>query len=110
MTQTQSLKIINIPSALNAKTVIEVIAKLNVFMKSSDIRVVIDFSETVFAAPSGLTPLLCYLRDIPRYKDKFRGLIVHSNNEQTDKLIEQMGFYNLLGISDNYEWDRDSTE
>lgn len=110
MTQNNIPKIVYIPQELTVKTVIEVLAKFDSFINSSANNIVISFSHTTFTTPSGLTILLCYLRDLPKIKKNFHGVIVHSNDENTDKLIARMGFYNLLGLSDDFDWNKDEVE
>ena len=110
MVQKNPLKIIEIPVVLNAKTVIEVIGKFNTFLESPDTRVAINFSKMEKAEPGGLTTLLCYLRDLPRIKNNFRGLIIHSNDKDAEEQIARMGFYNMLGVSDDFEWYKEEIE
>ena len=102
--------IIYIPQALTIQTIPGVILRLNKFLKSNEHNIVISFSHTIHADPSGLTPLLCYLRELPRHKKKFQGIIVHSNDLITDTLIARMGFYNLLGITDNFELNNEEIQ
>jgi len=96
-------KIIYIPPALTIQTVTGVIAKLNNFLTSNENNIIISFSHTTYAAPAGLTVLLCYLRELPRRKKNFQGAIIHSNDKFTDTLISRMGFYNLLGMKDDFD-------
>ncbi len=101
MAKPDSFKFINIPKDLNSESVLEVVDMLNDFAVSNERKMLINFSETSAATPSGLTPLLCYLRDLPRIK-KFHGIIVHSNNAELDGTITRMGFYNHLGLKDDF--------
>lgn len=102
-------KIIDIPSALTTTSVLRVIGQLNDFIKQDDINhLVINFLDTSFVLPGGLTPLLCYLRDLPRNRPNFKGLIVRSRNEQVDAYINRMGFFSLLGMEDDYEFQKSS--
>ena len=103
-------KIIYIPQALTIQNIAGVIAKLNTFKNSDENNIVISFSHTLHATPSALTSLLCYLRELPKHKTGFQGIIVHSNNKETDTLIAKMGFYNLLGISDNFDLNKEQTK
>lgn len=105
----KTYKIIYIPENLNADSVLEVVKKLNLFVASEEKDIVISFSHTEIAAPSGLTPLLCYLRYLPGIKD-FRGIIVHTNNKETDNLIARMGFYNSLGLTDEFDWNKEDVK
>lgn len=103
----KTYKIIYIPKILDADSVLGVVKKLNTFAASTERDIVISFSHTEVVAPSGLTPLLCYLRYLPRIKD-FHGIIVHTTNKETDSLIARMGFYNSLNLTDDFDWNKDA--
>lgn len=107
----QISKIIDIPSGLTSNSIVPVIEQLNNFVNQSETNLlVINFSDTIFATPGGLTPLLCYLRDIPRIRSEFKGLIVPSKNNNIDSYISRMGFYTMLGMEDDYELQKNSGE
>lgn len=110
MTQQIPISIIYIPAVLDSETVIDVIGKFNNFVRSSDTNIIISFSHIESASPTGLTVLLCYLRKLPQIKKNFYGTIIHSNNEQVEEMIARMGFYNMLGLSDGYEWNKEEVE
>ena len=94
--------IIDIPKSLNSQTIIDVISKLNNFVKQDKIsRLVINFWDTKFVTPGGLNPLLCYLRELPKVK-KFEGLIVSNEATSVHNYISRMGFFTLLGMQDDY--------
>ena len=103
--QNKPQKIIYIPKVLNENTIPDTIFELNEFIESSENSLVLSFHKTVNASPSGLTPLLCFLRDISSRKPNFQGKLVGSNDENIENTIARMGFYELLGIDDELAQD-----
>lgn len=112
MNKPQKLRFVYIPKNLNIDSVLGVIFAIHKFVFEDTIddntSIVISFSHTEIVTPSGLTPLLCYLRYILNVKENFHGGIVHSNNSETDNLIARMGFYNSLGLTDDFDWNKDA--
>lgn len=96
-------KIIQIAKELNSFTVIPAIKDLNdFFSQSENLTAEINFQNTTFAFPGGLAPLLAYLKENGQ-KDNY-AIILNSKNSNIDSYIRRMGFYSLLGLSDNYNW------
>lgn len=105
----EMIKIINMPTGLTSKTILPVIQQLNNFSSKSNYnKLTIDFSETTFVTPGGLTPLLCYMRELPKIRPDAKGGIVPSNNFYVDLYISRMGFYSLLGLRSDYEFEEKS--
>lgn len=93
---------INLPSELNSNTIIDVIGHLNNFLSQEEkTTAVLDFDSTKFAYPGGLTPLLAYLKDRVEHNEKHQ-IMLNSKNSKIDGYIRRMGFYKLLGLSDNF--------
>lgn len=104
-------KIINIPRGLTSKTFLPIIQQLNDYTIQREFNhLVINFSDTIFVSPGGLTPLLCYLRELPKIYPDSTGEIIPSENISIDLYISRMGFYNMLGIQDDYEFQKTSGE
>ena len=93
---------IKLPVELNSNTIIEIINKLENFLKQdkSDIAI-LDFNNTRFAYPGGLTPLLAYLKDKIANNNDYH-VILNSSNSNIDGYIRRMGFYQILGLRDNF--------
>lgn len=93
---------IKLPKELNSNTIISTINELNNFL-SQEVKTmaVLDFNSTKFAYPSGLTPLLAYLKDKVEHNEKYQ-IMLNSKNSTIDTYIRRMGFYKLLGLSDNF--------
>ena len=103
--------IVDIPEKLDCESITSVIANLNQYKKaSSPKRLAINFAETKFVKPGGLTPLLAYLMELPKKIENFRALIVPSMNEDVDLYISRMGFYSLLGLNDDFPYQKRSSE
>lgn len=103
--------IVEIPSGLTSNSVLPVIKKINDFANQNDFNsLVINFLNTTFVTPAGLTPLLCYLRELPRIRTKFEGLIIPSKKSDVNSYISRMGFFSLLGIDDDYGSQKNSGE
>lgn len=100
---------INMPKELNDETVIPVIRNLNTFFNQNDSKIIyIDFNETEFVFPGGLTPLLAYLIERKNIPDDYEINLIASPNLNVDLYIRRMGFYSLLGLSDNYPYGKSS--
>lgn len=93
---------IALPTELNSNTIIGVIGILNNFLSQVEKNTaVLDFDSTRFAYPSGLTPLLAYLKDRVENNEKYQ-IMLNSKHSEIDGYIRRMGFYKLLGLSDNF--------
>ena len=93
---------INLPIELNSNTVTGVIGNLNTFLSQEEtVTANLNFSNTNFAYPGGLTPLLAYLKDRVENNKKYH-IILNSKNSPIDSYIRRMGFYKILGLSDNF--------
>ncbi len=98
-------KIINIPRELNSITVIQVIKELNIFFAQDNINTAeLNFANTIFAYPGGLTPLLAYLKEYKDKDDDKTFIFINSKGSKVDSYIRRMGFYSLLGLKDDYPW------
>ncbi|MBR2525058.1 hypothetical protein IKE67_01190 [bacterium] len=98
-------KIINIPKELNGISVVSVIKELNDFLKQNEINTAeLNFVNTNFAYPSGLTPLLAYLSEYKKNNNYKTCIVINSKGSRIDNYIRRMGFYSLLGLKDNYPW------
>lgn len=97
-------KIIIVPKELNTISVISVIGELEEFLTNSETStVILDFKNTSFVYPGGLTPLLSYLKDNLENNTQ-KHVYINSKNSYVDDYIKRMGFYSLLGLKDNYRW------
>jgi len=93
---------INLPTELNSNTIINVIGILNDFLLQEEkTAAVLDFDNTRFAYPGGLTPLLAYLKDRVENNEKHH-IMINSKHSDIDGYIRRMGFYKLLGLPDNF--------
>lgn len=98
-------KIINVPRELNAITVVSVIKELNDFLLQNEInKAELNFVNTNFARPGGLTPLLAYLKEYKQKREDNTRIYINSKGSKIDSYIRRMGFYSLLGLKDNYPW------
>lgn len=98
-------KIINIPRELNAITVVSVIKELNNFLSQNATNTAeLNFLNTRFAYPSGLTPLLAYLKEYKLKNDNKTCIVLNSKGSNVDGYIRRMGFYSVLGLKDDYHW------
>ena len=97
-------KIINVPRELNAISVVTVIKELNNFLSQNEINTAeLNFVNTNFAYPGGLTPLIAYLKEYKQNNDK-TCIYINSKGSKIDSYIRRMGFYELLGLKDDYPW------
>lgn len=97
--------LLKIPSGLNHRSVLKVIRDLNNFILLDKINnLVIDFTDTNFISPGGLTPLLAYLLEIK--SSLVSGTIISSANSNVENYINRMGFYDLLGIEADYNFQK----
>ena len=97
--------IVDIPQCLDCTTVVPVIAQISRYIEAvHPKRLVINFADTKFVQPGGLTPLLTLLMEIPNKSQYFNALIVPSMSEKIDLYISRMGFYTLLGVKNDYPY------
>ena len=103
--------IVDIPEKLDCNSIVDVITGLGRY-KDFNLtkRLVINFSETKFVKPGGLTPLLAYLMELPTKIENFKALIVPSMDENVDLYISRMGFYSLLGIEEDFPYQKHSAQ
>lgn len=95
-------KIIKIPRELNNITIINVIKNLEDFFTNNDEnKAELNFEKTKFVFPSGLTPLISYLRDRYQKNDK-KTIVINSKKSMVDSYLRRMKFFSLLGMNDNY--------
>ena len=88
--------IVDIPERLDSTSIVPVISQINRYEQANNPkRLVINFSQTNFVKPGGLTPLLVYLMELPTRIPDINGLIVPSMNANVDLYISRMGFYSL---------------
>ncbi len=103
--------IIDIPERLDCESITSVVSRLNNFENVNiPVRLAINFAETKFVKPGGLTPLLAYLMELPRKTNNFNALIVPSMETSVDLYISRMGFYSLLGVKDDFPYQKHSSE
>ena len=97
---------VKIPSTLNYLTVKNIISSLNGFFEQNESNVLlVDFSDTKFVYPGGLTPLLTYLLDLKEKNSNIDGAIISSNHD-AENYIARMGFYDLLGVDGKYDFQK----
>lgn len=102
--------IIDIPKRLDCKSILDVVAELNKYEGAANSeKLAINFAETKFVKPGGLTPLLAYLKEFPQRFKKFKALIVPSMDSATDLYISRMGFYSLLGLKDDFPYQKQAS-
>jgi len=102
--------IVDIPKRLDYNSVIHTIKLLNKYEKTKNLqRLIINFTQTQFVKPGGLTPLLAYLMGLPKKKENFSALIIPSMRAEIDLYISRMGFYSLLGIEDDFPYQKHSS-
>ncbi len=99
--------VIDIPKRLDCNSVVRVVSEFKRYENAaSPKRLVINFNETEFVKPGGLTPLLVYLMELQQKNEDFNALIVPSMNDSVDLYISRMGFYSLLGINDDFPYQK----
>ena len=80
-------KIINVPRELNAISVVTVIKELNNFLSQNEINTAeLNFVNTNFAYPGGLTPLIAYLKEYKQNNDK-TCIYINSKGSKIDSYI-----------------------
>lgn len=98
-------EIIIVPLELNSYTVTQVINQLNAFMSQDEIGFLeLNFVNTHFVYPGGLSPLLAYLKE--NANDLNHHIILNSKNSEVDSYLRRMKCYSLLSLPDNYPWIR----
>ena len=99
---------ITVAKELNAYTVIPLINSFNEFInKKQVVEAELDFTNTTFVSPSGLAPLLAYLRE---NKDTKHEVLLNSVNSPIHTYICRMGFYELLGLESDYKCNKYSSK
>lgn len=103
--------IVDIPKRLDSTSIVPVISQINRYEQANNPkRLVINFSQTNFVKPGGLTPLLVYLMELPTRIPDINGLIVPSMNANVDLYISRMGFYSLLGMKDDFPYHKHTSK
>ena len=103
--------IIDIPERLDCESITSVISRLNQFENlETPLRLAINFAETKFVKPGGLTPLLAYVMELSKKINNFNALIVPSMDANVDLYISRMGFYSLLGVKEDFPYQKHSSQ
>ena len=98
---------INVDFNLNSNTIVPIINDLNEFFNQNRQKnIILNFSNTRFVKPGGLTPLLAYLIEKKNIIDDYLITIKANSSSLVNLYISRMGFYPLLGIEDTYPYHR----
>ncbi|MBQ9149724.1 hypothetical protein IJX73_02220 [bacterium] len=101
------MKKINVANELNAYTIIPLINSFENFIHNEEkVEVELNFNDTNFTCPGGLTPLLAYLKE---NENTEHDIYINSQESKVDLYIKRMGFYDILGLDDEYQYTKHSS-
>lgn len=97
---------IDIGRELNFGSVNNVIKDLDEFLHQTiETELIVDFSNTRFVRPGGLTPLLAYFA--AHDNDDGKSITLKSvKDSEVNLYLSRMGFYTLLGLKDTYPYEK----